>query len=79
MEKHQRATIEPLSAPVCLQFHSEAELERLRTATLWVLENVGVRFPSRPALELLAANGAHVESASQVVRSPPRPRPPRYR
>ena len=71
MEKHQRATIEPLIAPVCLQFHSEEELDGLRTATLWVLENVGVRFPSRPALELLAANGAHVESASQVVRFPP--------
>jgi trimethylamine--corrinoid protein Co-methyltransferase len=71
MQEHQRATIEPLIAPVCLPFHSDEELERLRTATLWVLENVGVRFPSRPALELLAANGAHVESASQVVRFPP--------
>jgi len=31
---------------------------------------VGVRFRSQPALELLAANGAHVDSASQVVRFP---------
>ena len=71
MKRSGRPDIEPLRAGLRLQFNTEEELDLLRAATLWVLENVGVRFPSQTALELLEANGASVDFKSHVVRFPP--------
>ncbi len=49
-----------------------AELDAIHAATLRVLDEVGVVFPSRDAQELLAAAGAVVNARTGVVRIPPR-------
>ena len=46
------------------------EVQRIHTATLDVIENTGVRFPSRRALDIWVANGAPVDYATQIVKAP---------
>ncbi len=52
-------------------FLTSDEVERLRSGTLWILENVGVRFPSDVALELLSDHGAQIDWERQIVRMAP--------
>jgi trimethylamine--corrinoid protein Co-methyltransferase len=67
----ERQPVEPLCPAFTHVFHSTAQLDRLKQATLDVLEQVGVRFPSAKALAILAEHGAQVDAGSQVVRVPP--------
>lgn len=53
-----------------LSILSDAEIRRLHTATLDVIESVGVRFPLPRALDLLEAHGAAVDRATQVAKIP---------
>lgn len=53
-----------------LNLLTDEDVRRLHTATLDVIESVGVRFPSARALEILAAHGAAVDTATQVARIP---------
>ncbi|HWQ84359.1 MAG TPA: trimethylamine methyltransferase family protein [Anaerolineales bacterium] len=53
-----------------LEILSDADVQRLHTATLDVIANTGVRFPSRRALEIWEAHGAAVDHATQIVRAP---------
>ena len=53
------------------EFLSESQVEKLKGGTLHVLEKVGVRFPSRRALEIFADHGAHVDLDTEIVRIPP--------
>jgi trimethylamine--corrinoid protein Co-methyltransferase len=46
------------------------EVGRIHTATLDVIESVGVRFPSPQALDILEAHGAQVDRATMVARVP---------
>lgn len=46
------------------------DVQRIHTATLDVIETVGVRFPSSRALEIWEAHGAHVDRQTMVVRAP---------
>ena len=48
----------------------KAELSLLKDKTLMLLEDVGVHFPSRKALEILSDHGADVDLESEVVRFP---------
>ena len=41
-----------------LEILSLAEVQQIHTATLEVIETVGIRFPSDKVLEILAAHGA---------------------
>jgi trimethylamine--corrinoid protein Co-methyltransferase len=66
-----RPPLEPIRSPYRVQFLDDDQLEQLQAATLRILEEVGVRFPSAMALEVLAGHGATVDKASQVVRFPP--------
>ena len=50
---------------------SQAQLETLKNGTLLLLEEVGVHFPSRRALELFADHGAKVDMEQEIVRIPP--------
>ncbi|MEE8390001.1 MAG: trimethylamine methyltransferase family protein, partial [Anaerolineae bacterium] len=50
---------------------SQAELETLKGGTLRLLDEVGVHFPSRKALEIFADHGAQVDWETEVVRIPP--------
>jgi trimethylamine--corrinoid protein Co-methyltransferase len=50
---------------------AQAELETLKDGTLRLLDEVGVCFPSRIALEIFADHGAKVDMKKEIVRIPP--------
>jgi len=58
-----------------LPFKSELltreQLETLKAGTLRLLDEVGVHFPSRRALEIFADHGARVDWETEIVRIPP--------
>lgn len=64
-------TIKPIQSKIALDVLSADELEAIQSATLELLENVGVRFPSERALHIFAEHGAYVDKDSQIVRIPP--------
>jgi trimethylamine--corrinoid protein Co-methyltransferase len=66
-----RPPLEPIRSPYRVRFLGDDQLDQLQAATLSILEEVGVKFPSTMALEILADHGAKVDMASQVVRFPP--------
>jgi trimethylamine---corrinoid protein Co-methyltransferase len=47
------------------------EIKKIHDATLWIIEKVGVRFPSTRALELWAEHGASVDHERMIVRAKP--------
>jgi len=47
------------------------DVDRIHLATLHIIENVGVRFPSQRALDIWEANGAQVDRNSMIVRAKP--------
>ncbi len=53
-----------------LNMFSAEDIKRLHTATLDVIESVGVRFPSKRAQEIWAAHGARVDAQTGIVRAP---------
>ena len=53
-----------------MRYHTTAQLDRLKQATLDILETVGVKFPSQRALDILAAQGCRVDRERQVVTFP---------
>lgn len=65
----------PAIIPFPTSFKSElltqAELETLKGGTLRLLDEVGVHFPSRRALEIFADHGAKVDMDTEIVRIPP--------
>ncbi len=65
----------PLLQPIVPAYHLrilDAEQARqLNSATLQILEDIGVHCPSRQALEIYAEHGGLVDFASQVVHIPP--------
>ena len=50
---------------------TSAEIQKIHAATLNIIENVGVRFPSKRALEIWAANGATVDYDKMIVKVKP--------
>jgi trimethylamine:corrinoid methyltransferase-like protein len=63
--------IEPIRPKLELEVLSYEELASIKSATLHILENVGVHFPSERALGILAAHGAKVDRHSQIAKLPP--------
>ena len=53
-----------------LEILTPHDVERIHTATLDIIENVGVRFPSQKCLDIWKAHGAQVDAETQVVRAP---------
>jgi trimethylamine--corrinoid protein Co-methyltransferase len=68
---NDRPPIQPLKAAFRGAYHTPEQLDRLQQATLDILENVGVKFQSDKALDLLAEHGARVDRATQIVKFPP--------
>jgi trimethylamine--corrinoid protein Co-methyltransferase len=62
--------IQPIRSNLNLKVLNPAELAEIKSATLHVLEHVGVRFPSERALRIFADHGARVNPDSQVVKLP---------
>src|SRR5512141_3232469 len=52
-----------------LEILTPAEVKKIHDATLWIIEKVGVRFPSERALEIWEANGACVDRTTKVVKA----------
>jgi trimethylamine--corrinoid protein Co-methyltransferase len=66
----ERPTIEPIRSDFRVQFLSDEQLDRIQEATLQILEDVGVRFPSEKALAIFDDHGAQVDHETQIVRLP---------
>ena len=64
--------ITPLSVKsrMKIKFFNEAELESINEATLTVLEEAGIKFPSQKALKILADAGAKVDFNTHIVKFP---------
>jgi trimethylamine--corrinoid protein Co-methyltransferase len=67
----KRQPLVPLRGAPNLHLYQPEQLQRLREATLDILDTVGVRFDSREALLVLSDHGARVDKASRVVTFPP--------
>lgn len=67
---HPYPQLEPLRPAYRIQYLTDEQLEQLREATLDILENVGVKFPSEKALTVLHGHGARVDKAAQIVKFP---------
>jgi trimethylamine--corrinoid protein Co-methyltransferase len=52
-----------------LEILKPEEIKKIHDATLWIIEKVGVRFPSDRALEIWAANGAIVDRDRKIVKA----------
>jgi trimethylamine--corrinoid protein Co-methyltransferase len=65
--------INPIAHPrLSLSILSGEDVRRIHTATLDVIESVGVRFPSQRALDIWQAHGAAVDRNTSIVRAPGR-------
>jgi trimethylamine--corrinoid protein Co-methyltransferase len=71
MKAHNGERITPLRPKHRWRFLADDEIRRLREATYTILQEVGVHFPLRRALDLLAEHGAAVDFERQIVRLPP--------
>jgi trimethylamine:corrinoid methyltransferase-like protein len=63
--------IKPIRPKPHLDVLDAEQLESIQSATLHVLEHVGIRFPSERALSVFAEYGAHVDFATQTAKLPP--------
>ncbi len=53
-----------------LDILSREDVQRIHTATLDIIESVGVKFPSPKALDIWEANGASVNRKTEIVKIP---------
>ncbi len=61
----------PVSSPFKSEVLTQTELETLKGKTLKLLDEVGVHFPSRKALEIFSDHGARVDMETEIVQIPP--------
>jgi len=54
-----------------LEILTTEDVQKIHNATLQIIEKVGVRFPSKRALDIWAANGAEVDYEKKIVRVNP--------
>lgn len=64
----QRPPLEPIRSAYRLQYLTDEQLDQLQEATLNILENIGVKFPSAKALQVFAEHGAQVDHETQIVK-----------
>jgi trimethylamine--corrinoid protein Co-methyltransferase len=65
-------TIKSITNPkLRLEILTPVEVRRIHDATLHIIENVGVRFPSKQALEIWEAHGASVDHDKMIVKARP--------
>jgi trimethylamine--corrinoid protein Co-methyltransferase len=62
--------IQPIVPMYRLRILSDQQLADLKSATLELLEEVGVHSPSQKALTIYAEHGARVDFETQIVRLP---------
>ena len=54
-----------------LEILTPQEVQKIHEATLWIIEKVGVRFPSARALDIWESHGAQVDRQTHIVRAKP--------
>jgi trimethylamine--corrinoid protein Co-methyltransferase len=64
------ARIDPIRPHLRWRVLGETDVERLESAILWTLAEVGVRFPLERALDVLQRGGCHVDRASRIAHLP---------
>jgi trimethylamine--corrinoid protein Co-methyltransferase len=62
--------IKPIKTPYKLNFLDDQQLDKLQEATLRILEDTGVQFPSEKALAIFVEHGANVDHDRQIVKIP---------
>jgi trimethylamine---corrinoid protein Co-methyltransferase len=67
---NQLPTLEPIRSAYRIQYFTDKQLKQLQQATLEIMETIGVRFPSKKALEVLDGHGAKVDKATENVKIP---------
>jgi len=67
----ERPVVEPLRPEFTIRSLSSDQLDQLQEATLTILVDVGVRFPSEKALSFFADHGADVDHEKQIVKMSP--------
>ncbi len=63
--------IKPIRNKLHLNVLDDGQVAEIRAATLYILDTVGVHFPSERALKVFAKHGAQVDLESQIVRLAP--------
>jgi trimethylamine--corrinoid protein Co-methyltransferase len=63
--------LQPIAPTYHLRILSDEQLDQLKSATLEILEDVGIHCPSEKALNIYAEHGAQVDVESQIVKLPP--------
>ena len=62
--------LQPIVPAYHIQILSDEQLEQFKSATLEILEEVGIHCPSEKALAIYAEHGAQVDSKSKIVKLP---------
>jgi trimethylamine--corrinoid protein Co-methyltransferase len=62
--------INPITPRLRWEVLSSSEIERIHEATLDILEDPGIRFPSAKALDVLERGGCLVDRATEMARLP---------
>jgi len=63
--------IKPIRNKLHLNVLDDGQVAEIRAATLYILDTVGVHFPSERALKVFVKHGAQVDLESQIVRLAP--------
>lgn len=63
--------IMPFFSPIKAEVLTPVELDVIKEKTIYLLDEIGVHFPSNKALEIFAEHGAHVDMQNQIVQIPP--------
>jgi trimethylamine--corrinoid protein Co-methyltransferase len=66
----ERLPLEPIRPAYRVRYLSDGQLDEMQQATLLILEEVGIKFPSDRALAIFAAHGAQVDHDTQIVKIP---------
>ena len=70
MEYSETPKLQPIVPKYHLRILSDEQLEQFKSATLTVLEEVGIHCPSEKALNIYAEHGAQVDFERQIVKIP---------
>ncbi|MGB2956038.1 MAG: trimethylamine methyltransferase family protein [Anaerolineales bacterium] len=64
------AEIKPIKNNLEFGILTKAQVAEIRAATLTILEEVGIHFPSEKALKIFSDHGANIDADTQIVRIP---------
>jgi trimethylamine--corrinoid protein Co-methyltransferase len=71
MEYTPTPELQPIVPAFRLRLLEDVQLDRLKSATLEILDEVGIHCPSKKALAIYADHGARVDLEQQTVQLPP--------